>query len=237
MSDLMTGQHAPRRAARDSELRYGYTLTSLENLARRAVFESRWQFIAFHEKYEIAWSAIAEQLYASDQPPGASDLIHAGEKAIRIHVEDLGHTHGTYYYRETTDMPRYWKFWWSQAGPAPSPETGIVDVVTLQQIWPRLTVNSQRVLMALAVHGDYERAAESLNKPYRTFVTQVYEARRHFLRLWHEGEQPSRVWGHDVRKRSSPRQQGERSVTATTIRRRRQRAARQASAPPGSSTT
>jgi len=192
---------------------------------RRAAWESHWQFIGFREKYEIAWSAIAEGLYSCDGPPSDRDLIRIGDKAITRHVEDHGHMWGTYYYRDG-DMPRFEKYWWSQAAPTPSPEGRIVDVVALGQIWPRLTKNSQRVLMALAVHG--ERAAESLGKPYSTFVTQIYEARRHFLRLWHEGEQPSRVWGHDRRKREHPLANNGRSVTARTIRKRRQRASRQA---------
>ena len=206
--------------AHEVELRHGYTMISLNNLAKRAVFESRWQFIPFHEKYEIAWSVIAEALCSSDEPPRVHDLIRAGEKAIRNNVEDLGELHGIYYYRSKDSerfMPRFETYWWSHAAPAPSPEERIIDALAFRQIWPRLNGVHQLVLMALATHGDYERAAAALNKSHKTFVTQIYLARKQFLALWHEGEQPSTMWGRDTPRRAPAR----RSVTATTIRRRR----------------
>jgi hypothetical protein len=206
------------------ELRHGYTMASLDNLAKRAVFESRWQFIAFHEKHEVAWSAIAEELYSCEEPPRAHDLIRLGEKAIDRHVEDLSHMRGVYYYRpDHPSMPRYLKFWWPQ--PTLSPEDHIIDVTAFRQIWPRLNRMHQIVLMALATHGDYEHAAAALDKPYSTFVTQIYTARKQFLRLWHEGEEPSQVWGRDRRKRTKPPGASGHPITITTVRRRARRAA------------
>lgn len=204
------------------ELRYGFTVASLENLARRAVFESRWKFLPFHEKYEIAWSAIAEVLYTIDEPPGPHDLIRIGERAIDIEVEHLSHTRGYYIagHHERppgTPMVRYDKYWLYHAAPAESPEDRIIDRTALQQIWPRLNGVHQIVLMALATHGDYERAAAALNKSHKTFTTQIYTARKQFLRLWHEGEKPSGMWARD-RVGRSPH-----SITVTTIRRRKRR--------------
>jgi hypothetical protein len=79
----------------------------------------------------------------------------------------------------------------------------------------------------LATHSDYQKAADALGKPYHSFVSTVSTARKQFLRLWHEHETPSGVWGHDRRNR--PRAEDRRSVTVVTIRRRnRRREARQA---------
>jgi hypothetical protein len=232
VSDDALHESGPRRYValladrqHQTELRFGYTFAGLQELARQAVLFSRWQFLAFHEKYDIAWSAIAEEVYASEEAPRPYDLIRIGERAITVHVEDLGHTWGTYitghHEREPgSGMPRLEMFWWTQAAPTPSPEERIIDVTALRQIWPRLNGVHQVVLLALATHGDYERAAEALDKPYKTFVTQIWSARKQFLRLWHQHEQPSGVWGHDRRKRSNPKQ---RSVTATTVRRRKAR--------------
>jgi hypothetical protein len=212
---------AIRFPAQRTELRFGFTMASLEGLARAAARQSHWRFVPFHEKFEIAWSAIAEELYSSDEPPRTHDLIRLGDKAITSHVETCGHMWGAYYVKpDRGGMPRFEKFWWSQASPTPSPEERIVDYLAFRQIWPRLTKTNQRVLLALAIHGDYQRAAESLNKPYKTFVTQIYEARRQFLRLWHHGERPSQVWGRDRRKGAKPWELGGRSVTAATIRHR-----------------
>lgn len=111
----------------------------------------------------------------------------------------------------------------SQASRAPSHDERVIDRTALWQIWSRLTEVDRSVLMALATHNDYELAAASLNKTYRTFITQIQSARKRFLALWHEGEAPSRVWGRDRRK-------GHRfiSVTAATIGQRRARARRNA---------
>ena len=79
--------------------------------------------------------------------------------------------------------------------------------------------------MALATYNDYQRAAEALGKPYHSFVGTVSTARKQFLRLWHEHETPSEVWGrepaprrnlqkrhgdHDPSPEASPRGQGSR---------------------------
>jgi hypothetical protein len=214
-----------------TELRWGYTVASLEGLARKAAYDSHWRFLPPVEKYEIAWSAIAEELYACDEAPSASALLRRGEKAIRQHVDDLGHSHGIYYAGHSsgriapgTPMPRFEKYWWSHALPTGSPEDRIVDELALQQIWSRLTKTHQSVLLALAVHGDYQRAADALNKSYKSIVTQIYTARKQFFRLWHQHETAPGVWGRDRRKRSRPRGEDQRSITAATIRKRRARA-------------
>jgi hypothetical protein len=108
-------------------------MVSLHSLARRAVFGSRWQFIPFDEKHEIAWSAIAEELYSSTEQPRAHDLIRLGERAIDRHVGDLGHMYGFDYHRSGhPPMPRYLKFWWTQ--PTLSPEDRIIDVLAFRQV-------------------------------------------------------------------------------------------------------
>jgi hypothetical protein len=205
------------------KLRFGFTMASLETLARKAAYVSHWRFVEFRERYDIAWSAIAEQLYASTEPPQPHDLIRIGEKAIAAHVEAHGHMWGAYYNKPDREfMPRFETFWWTQAMPTPSPEDRIVDYLAFRQIWPRLTKTNKKVLLALATHGDYERAAASLNKPGTTFRTQIWQARKQFLRLWHDGECPSGVWGHDRRNRPVwPGGPLDRPITVTTIRRRR----------------
>jgi hypothetical protein len=206
------------------ELRFGFNMASLEAMARKAAYESHWRFMEFRERYEVAWSAIAEEIYASDEQPRPFDLIRLGDRAISAHVENHGHMWGAYYGRSDKEyMPRFEMFWWTQAKPTPSHEDRIVDHIAFRQIWPRLTEGNKRVLLALAIHGDYRRAAESLGKPYATFTTQIWQARKQFLRLWHDGEMPSRVWGHDRRDRPvyGPGGKLDRPVTVTTIRRRR----------------
>jgi hypothetical protein len=67
----------------------------------------------------------------------------------------------------------------------PGPEERVVDRVAVAQIWPRLRPLHQQVPAALAAHEDYGRAAAALGKSRKTFTTQVGQARRAFLDLWH----------------------------------------------------
>jgi hypothetical protein len=215
---------------RDITLRHGYTLANLNELARKTVFCSRWRFLSFQERYDIAWSAIAEGIYASEEPPAPHELIRLGEKAIRSHVSDLENTWGTWLtghgesVQAGTRKAHFEKVWTTLAQPSNFPDERIIELIGLRQIWPRLTPTHQAVLLALATHGDYDRAAAALGKTYHTFVTHIHNARKEFLRLWHEGEKPSGMWGRDQRKRSVPR---ERSITALRIRRARQYKRRQ----------
>lgn len=58
----------------DTALRHGYTLDSLERLAYFAARRKLWHGgLALPERIEIARSAMAEHLYASDQPPPSAN--------------------------------------------------------------------------------------------------------------------------------------------------------------------
>lgn len=213
----------PASVPGDAELRHGYTLSQVAALSVYAVRRQLWhQGADFDERLEIAWHAIVEHIYASEQPPEARDVIRAGWKAIG---DDVGRAQRFYgldthdrYAGTTAGFERYW---WFAARPAPGPEDRVTERVALAQIWPRLRPAHRDVLAALAAHGDYGLAAESLGRSYKTFTFEVSQARREFFALWHEGETPSRPWGRDNRISSDTDRH---SITTRTIRRRRQRA-------------
>lgn len=98
----------------------------------------------------------------------------------------------------------------------------MAERVALEQIWPRLRPMHREVLAALAAHDDYGLAAASLGKSRKTFTTQISTARHEFLRLWHEGEAPSRPWGQDKRVNASDGH----TVTYRAIRKRQRSAQR-----------
>jgi hypothetical protein len=85
------------------------------------------------------------------------------------------------------------------ARPASGPEDRVIERIALAQIWPCLRPAHREALLALAAHGDYGLAARALGKPYSTFKADISRARREFLKLWHEGEAPSRPWVRDRR--------------------------------------
>jgi hypothetical protein len=74
---------APALDAPEAELRHGYTLAQLHELATRAVRIHRYhQRVDFTERWDIAWPAIAEVLYANAEPPTPHELIRAAWAAI-----------------------------------------------------------------------------------------------------------------------------------------------------------
>jgi hypothetical protein len=115
-------------------------------------------------------------------------------------------------------------YWREQTAPTPSPENYIVDIFTVQQIWPKLTPRNKRILWMLAVHGGYDSAAKALGITRDTFIDKLSQARKQFLLLWHEGESPSRIWGrgHKGIERYTPTQ----SITTVTLRQRKAKRAR-----------
>ncbi|MEV6922925.1 hypothetical protein AB0M46_00225 [Dactylosporangium sp. NPDC051485] len=240
-ADRIAGEPGPRMGGAlpsvppgDVDLRHGYTLGGINRLARAAVSRDVFhQSLPFAERLETAWSAIVECLYAADEAPRSGDLIRAGWNGLRARVEDEWRTHGigrAGVIDGDATMVNFWRYWWPQTRATPSPEDRVVDRLALAQIWPLLTPTYQRLLLALAVHDDYGRAAEALQRPRGSFTTHVSAARREFLGWWHQGETPSRVWVQD--RRRFGRQ--DRPHWATTAVRRRSAARRRASGTGGS---
>jgi hypothetical protein len=210
------------RSVKETELRHGYTVGDIEKLAFAAVRRDVWhQSLPFSDRVDIAWSAIAEHLYSSDEPPGERMLIRAAWLELRREVEDNWHTHGVSRSAGVYDgdgvMPAFARYW-DQAARAQGPENPVVEHVALHQIWAALPPHHQAVLAALAAHGDYTGAAEFLGTQRGTLITQVSRARRSFLELWHEGETPSRPWNLGRTGKGSTRK---RSVMYTITRRER----------------
>ncbi len=153
------------------------------------------------DRLEVVWSAIAEALYASEAAPTKRALFRAGVQAMSRYDNDEVHHHGMATHGERSSgfgsAPSFWVYWCPTT--SPSPEDGVVDRVALAQIWPRLSADQRRVLLALAAFDDYAAAANALGLTYYAFCARVREARLRFLALWHEGESPSRIWGRDRR--------------------------------------
>lgn len=191
----------------DEELRHGYTLSDLHRLTKLAVNTVKgWLAMDYTDLMEAAWYGICEHLITAEHWPPQHDLIRAGQRAVNALVKDEMHHAGFFKYKYKRDldrdhgpgtMPAFVKYWWN---PAPaSPESRIVERVTLTQIWPALTPRQREAFTALAAHGDYMLAAESLGIEPQTFRSLLGRARREFLALWHEHETPSRMWGTDRR--------------------------------------
>jgi DNA-directed RNA polymerase specialized sigma24 family protein len=191
------------------ELRHGYNLADLDRLARIATRRAFGPVLDGRDRYQVAWSAIAEQLYAAAARPDPAGLLAAARGAISTHQwKDLHHRGLSLSYQGT---PRHAAYWHTMSAPTPSPEAAVVDRAALWQIWPRLTAGERAALHALAVYGTHAAAADALGLAYGTFAARLRRARARFLTLWHEGEQPSRLWRIEM-----PAHRGTRTPPALT---------------------
>jgi hypothetical protein len=123
-------------------------------------------------------------------------MMNAATRAVNADVQlaHQFHGHNTHNRYAQTTTKGFELYWWHTAHTTPGPENKITERVALTQIWPRLRPEHQQVLAALAAHGDYGLAASSLGISRRLFTARLSEARQAFLRRWHEGESPSRIW-------------------------------------------
>jgi hypothetical protein len=190
------------RLTSDQPLKYGYTLSIIDELTSAAVHNERFYQSRDHtERMELAWSAIVEHLYASEEPPTRHELLFAGMSGIGRHFKEEQRHHGIPQDRSRYDFGVNFERYWETFGrPTPSPENRIVERVALEQIWSALTPTARSTFTALAAWDDYELAAKSVDRTRGQFYSQVSYSRRVFLELWHDGETPSRPWGHDVRR-------------------------------------
>lgn len=187
-------------SARDAELRHGYTLADLEHLARVAVARDFWnQGMHPADRFDLSFSAMAELLYASSEPPTANDLFNAASMAVRRQTQSDRSAHGISNVDVYADAPNFWRYWWEQARHTSGPENPVVDRTALWQIFQTLAPRFQRVLLALATHDDHDKAAAALGITRATYNGNLSDARRAFYGLWHEGEQPSQLWVADRR--------------------------------------
>ncbi|MEV5411435.1 hypothetical protein AB0K60_21675 [Thermopolyspora sp. NPDC052614] len=221
-------------AMRDVPLRHGFALGDVERLAWVAARRSRWsdQTLFVHDRYLVALSAIAEELFARPGVPEARVLVDCGVRAISRHVfaerRERGVSDRPDRGRRVREgawaaMPRFEAFWYTAASPVVAHEERVVEVVALGQVWARLSGRNREVLAALAEHGTYEGAAAALGVSRVSVSTLVYHARKQFLRLWHEGEEPSRLWGRGVPRNPELRRYTSSGAWALGTLRRRDR--------------
>lgn len=185
-------------AATEAHVAHGYTIDDLDKMSRAAAIADRSMALDYADKTQIAWSAIAEELCAADEPPIRQALIRVGWQAIYRTVRDTYRSHGIH--DDGHVMPRF-MMWWSSTFVAPSPEDRIVEGIAAGQLLDLLGAIYRDAVVALAVHGDYQRAADSLGIRYSTFTVRLSTARKKMHAAWHQGETP-RPLGTDRRVES-----------------------------------
>lgn len=200
---------------------WGYTLADLDSLTRSALSRGWGLRIGQPTRYELVWSAIAEALCAAQERPEPGELVRAGWAGLNEYLADERHHWGVT--RDGIMRPSFFLYWDEVVRNSRSPEGPVVERLALAQIWGRLRADEAEALIALAAYGEYQPAADALGLKYYTFCARVRRGRERFLRLWHEGETPSRMWGRDRRGEHRQRS-GNDSVMGVLRRRSRLRA-------------
>jgi hypothetical protein len=177
-------------------IKWGYNIADIEKAARIGASRAfGGRNLDRLQRYETAWSGVVEAVYSAVTRPDMSDLIAAGGQQVTKAMQDNMRQHGCA--REGGNAKQFSVYGHDAARAAPSPERRVVERTALWQIWPQLLDTDRRAFLALATWGDRHTAAQALGIPFNTFKEAVNRARARFLTLWHEGEQPSRVWCGD----------------------------------------
>lgn len=179
---------------------HGYTIHDLNRAARAACVSNRTATLDFTLRHNTAWSAIAEHLINAEQRPTFHDLVCAGSQAIYEDDRAAQRMYGV-----TTDRhsgrvvlrPRFTAYW--ATAPADPPDEVIAERMAVHQILRTLPGNQQEAVAALAVLGDYEKAADSLGLTYKAFVARIGRARKAFRVLWFSPDAAPRQRGTDRR--------------------------------------
>lgn len=190
------------------ELRHGYTLADVDGIARSAARTAGAYTSDFTERFDLAYSAVVEALFAADDRPSGHELFDAGCLAIwrelRAAQRGWGLVPAAGGGQRT--MAAFDRYWAAHAPPTPSPEQMVVEATAGRQIWSTLTALQREALTVYAACGfSLPAAAEALGVPVKTLSARVDYARAAFLRLWHQGETPSRKWRRNGVRRSDAR--------------------------------
>ncbi|MEU6990320.1 hypothetical protein ABZ953_06615 [Streptomyces sp. NPDC046465] len=185
----------------DLHVAHGFTLGDLHAMAVAACSADRSLASDARTRYDTAWSAIADALAVADgdDPPARTDLVRTGWQAIYAEVREMRHTFGFKDRDGTTGVataPRYVTYWTVRHH---DPEDGFIERLAVRQILPTLPGLYRDAVMALAVHGNYQDAADALGIGYTAFVARIRTARRRLHALWFAPETAPPVRGTDRR--------------------------------------
>ena len=173
-------------------VRHGYTLATIDHLAKIAVRSDRWTTAGdTDERYAAIWHALAERILTAEQPPTREDLFATALSASDRHVREEMHHHGW----DVRDlglgggsMHRFQRYW---NCPNPGFDDAVVERIALGQVWAMIPAHQQDAIRALAATDDHELAAKVLGLKLVTYSSRLRKGRMLARSLWHEHETPA----------------------------------------------
>lgn len=202
---IADNEAAPVDTSAPDHIRHGYTLRDLNRMARAACVADRTYSSDMTTRYDTAWSAIAEHLVAAEEPPARQELVRVGWQAIYREVRAVQQLYGVDRSERAGDVasaPRFTAYWTHIPRP---PDEGIIERIAVPQILATLWDVERDAVLALAVHNDYQRAADSLGISYKALVRNINAGRKRFKRRWYAPETALPVTGTDRRVGSHAR--------------------------------
>lgn len=178
---------------------HGYTMGELGKIARAACTYDRSMASDATTRYDVAWSAIAEALCAATEPPSWHELFTIGWQAIYAEVREMRHMYGQRVKDGTNAVassPRFRQYW---TVPPARPEDGMTERLAVAQVLAVLRPVERDAVVALAVHDDYQAAADALGITYAALVSRLGAARRRFRGHWYAPETAPPTKGTDRR--------------------------------------
>jgi hypothetical protein len=205
---------APPPASPPEEVWLGYSFSELRRIADRAAAYCRWgDRFPFSERFEIAWAGVIDFLTGCDTPPEFFEVYRAAQRAIGRASEAELREHGARHGPGGIQAAPHFEIYWAPK-PVPPADATVVDRIALWQVWVTLRPLHKMALLALAAHGDCSSAAQAVGYPYGSFSYLISQARAEFFALWHEDQQPSRLWANNRHGDGDIEQRVQRTIAA-----------------------
>lgn len=202
----------------------GFTLHDINSIARSATIAAGFAASNFADRYDEAWSAVVETLYAASTDPGRRELWYAGLNAVHAAIRDDRRHYGAFDRdAELTSAPGFARYWGNVVTPDFSP--ALIEKYAAFQIWPQLAGHHQRVLLAFAAAGTVAETARLLDVTIHAAQQRIDRARVAFRNLWHEHETPSRQFRKTYAERPAQTLLGCGTTAGYTRHRRRKETA------------
>lgn len=172
--------------AETATLVHGFTMADVDRASGIAANLHRTSYWSYDDRYETAWMAIVEHLYANAELPDR-DLVRVGNAAIsKARNDELRH-HGVDRYGEpAAKAERYWR---AVAGEEPFADR-VTERVALRQALATLTADEYEALVALASLGDQASAYNYLGVSRAQFQRRLRSARQKVNIVWVAPETP-----------------------------------------------
>lgn len=166
-----------------------FDLSTIHRLSLDAARFTAFHQIDFKDAYDTAWHHIALHLIVNNDPT-LRELKKEASSAVWREVNDRIKQHGyrdSKYWNGQWSAPRFCKYWVEDTSKRQSPpwEESVLDTLAFHQVWPELSDRDQMLITALAIHENYQDAANSLGMTKGTYSESVRKARHRFLSLWY----------------------------------------------------